>query len=287
LFGRFQRQTVDVGGSELEIVTADGPLDLAQAPLGRWASASARAVAAFYGHFPAPHVLLVLIPVRAQDQVIFGRVLPQSAPAVALLLGEHTLETSLYQDWVLVHELFHIGFPSFHDEARWLDEGSATYFEPIIRARAGHLSELEVWSAFARDMPRGLHAIEREGLEHPSQFRSVYWSGAIACLLADVAARQRSHNRRGLEDGFRAVLRAGGDATQVWSLARVSQVIDTALGAPIVREIIASHADRASHVELDRLLERLGVIRLGDGSVKLDDRAELAPVRHAITFGGT
>jgi hypothetical protein len=70
-------------------------------------------------------------------------------------------------------------------------------------------------------------------------------------------------------------------------LARVSQVIDTALGAPIVREIIASHADRASHVELDRLLERLGVIRLGDGSVKLDDRAELAPVRHAITFGGT
>jgi hypothetical protein len=271
----------------LEIVTADGPLDLAQAPLGRWAVASARAVAAFYGRFPAARALLLLIPVSGRDQVIFGRLLPQSAPGVALLLGEHTLETSLYQDWVLVHELFHIGFPSFHDEAKWLDEGSATYFEPIIRARAGYLSELDVWSAFARDMPRGLQAIEREGLEHPSQFRSIYWSGAIACLLADVAARQRSHNRIGLEDGFRAVLQAGGDATQVWSLARVSQVIDAALGAPILQGIIAEHADRAGPVQLDRLLARLGVTRLEDGSVRLDDHAELAPLRHAITFGGT
>jgi hypothetical protein len=285
IFGHFQRQAVAVGASTLEVVTADGRLDLGPAPTARWVSASARAVAQFYGRFPAPHALVLLLPVPDRKQVLFGKVLPQSAPGVAVLVGEHTPEPELYRDWILVHELFHIGFPSFHDEAKWLDEGSATYFEPLIRARAGYLTELEVWRDFARDMPQGLRAIEQEGLEHPSDYRSIYWGGAIACLLADVAARQRSGGTRGLQAGFRAVLEAGGNATQVWSLTQVSEVIDRALGAPVLREIIATHADRGQPVELPALLRRLGVVRHADGNVTLDDQAELAAIRHAITFG--
>ncbi len=239
----------------------------------------------FYGASPAQHTFVLLIPVPEHAQVLFGKVLPQSAPGVAVLVGEHASEHALYDDWILVHELFHIGFPSFHDEAKWLDEGSATYFEPIIRARAGRLSELEVWSAFARDMPQGLSAFEHEGLEHPRHFRALYWGGAIACLVADVAARERSRGVRGLEDGFRAVLRAGGDATHVWSLAQVREVIDGALGAPILAEIIAQHANAGSPFDLAALFARLGVMQHADGSFSLDDHAELAALRHAITYG--
>jgi predicted metalloprotease with PDZ domain len=133
-------------------------------------------------------------------------------------------------------------------------------------------------------MPRGLPAIEHEGLEHPSDFRAIYWGGAIACLMADVAARQRSHDALGLEDGFRAVLAAGGNAAQVWSLTQVESVIDATLGAPIVREIAEKHANRAEPIDLPVLLERLGVHSAPTG-ITLDDRAELAHVRRAITFG--
>ena len=286
IFGHFARTRVRVAQSELEVVTADAPLDLAPALTERWVTASAAAVGQFYGHFPAPHALVLLLPVPARSAVVFGKVLPQSAPGVALLLGAHTPEPALYQDWILVHELFHIGFPSFHDEAKWLDEGSATYFEPIIRARAGYLTELEVWHDFARDMPQGLPAIEQEGLEHPRNFRAVYWGGAIACLLADVAARQHSHGAVGLETGFRAVLAAGGNATRVWSLAQVTRVLDQALGAPILQEIVNKHANAAQPVHLPELFARLGVMRGADGSVTLDDHAELAAMRHAIIFGG-
>ncbi len=285
IFGHFARRRVQVLGSELEVVTADSPLDLAPAVIQRWVTASAAAVGQFYGHFPAPHALVLLLPVAKRSTVVFGKVLPQSAPGVALLVGAHTAEPALYQDWILVHELFHIGFPSFHDEAKWLDEGSATYFEPIIRARAGYLTELQVWHDFARDMPQGLRAIEQEGLEHPSNFRAIYWGGAIACLLADIAARQRSQGAVGLENGFRAVLAAGGNATQVWSLAQVTRIIDEALGAPILQAIVSQHANTARPVGLPALFAKLGVIQNSDGSVTLDDHAELAAIRHAVTFG--
>jgi hypothetical protein len=284
IFGHFTKDSVAVGDSTIELVTADGALDESRAVYRRWVSDSAAAVSRFYGHFPSKTALVLLMPVPARKEIVFGKVLPQSAPGVAVLVGEHSSKADLYGDWILVHELFHLGFPSFHDEAKWLDEGSATYFEPIIRARAGYLTELEVWTEFARDMPRGLPAIEHEGLEHPSDFRAIYWGGAIACLMADVAARQRSHDALGLEDGFRAVLAAGGNAAQVWSLTQVESVIDATLGAPIVREIAEKHANRAEPIDLPVLLERLGVHSAPTG-ITLDDRAELAHVRRAITFG--
>lgn len=285
IFGQFERAALEVDEYNVQLVTADGALDLPSAALQRWVAHGARAVADFYGHFPAPNTLLMLLPVPERQEVMFGKVLPQSSPGVALLLGQHTTEPGLYRDWILIHELFHLGFPSFHDEAKWLDEGSATYFEPLIRARIGDLTELAVWTQFAHYMPQGLRAIEHEGLEQPSDVRAIYWGGAIACLLADVAARRRSHGALGLQDGFRAVLDAGGNASQVWSLAQVTAIIDRTLGAPILRQIIEKHAFAGSPVELPQLLAQLGVIQTPDGSITLDDHAELSAIRHAITFG--
>ena len=285
VFGRFKRGAVKLAGADVQIVTANGALDLPTAAVQRWVGHAARAVADFYGHFPAPNTLVLLLPVPEREGVVFGKVLPQSSPGIALLLGQHAREPALYQDWILVHELFHIGFPSFYNEAKWLDEGSATYFEPLIRARTGDLTELEVWTQFAHDMPRGLHAIEHEGLEHPSDFRAVYWGGAIACLLADVAGRRASHGALGLQDAFRAVLAAGGNASRVWSLAQVTAIIDRTLGAPILQDLIARHALTGSPVNLPQLFTQLGVSQSPNGSVTLDDHAELAAIRHAITYG--
>ena len=285
IFGRFMHSTLHVNNGTVELATADGALDVTAGAVQRWVSASARAVSQFYGVFPTPHALVLLLPRPNRAEVLFGKVLPQSSPGVALLLGENTTEPALYRDWILVHELFHIGFPSFQGEAKWLDEGSATYFEPIIRARAGYLTELEVWTEFARDMPQGLRAIEQDGLEHANDFRAIYWGGAIACLLADVAARQRSGNAIGLEAGFRALLSAGGNATQVWSLLDVTRVIDTALGSPILADIEQKYAQSGEPVALPALLARLGVVQRADGTVTLADHADLAPTRHAITFG--
>jgi predicted metalloprotease with PDZ domain len=51
----------------------------------------------------------------------------------------------LRADWVLAHELFHLGVPSMPGGA-WLDEGLATYYEPVLRTRAGLVSEMATWT---------------------------------------------------------------------------------------------------------------------------------------------
>ncbi len=73
----------------------------------------------------------------------------------------------------------------------------ATYFEPIIRARAGWIDEQAVWDEFMRSMPQGLPAVGRIGLEKGESYRDIYWGGAIYCLLADLEIREKTGGRSG------------------------------------------------------------------------------------------
>ena len=208
--------------------------------------------------------------------------MPESEPGIALLLGQHASRKALYSDWILVHELFHLGVPSFYGEGKWLDEGLATYYEPIIRVRAGLYTEVELWDELEKSLPQGLPAFTELGLEQARDFRGVYWGGALACLAADVQARQRRLDV-GLEVGLRALRNAGGIASEVWSLADVIATVDGALGQPTLGPIAAQHGERGSPFDLGQLLGELGVTRGVDGRITLSDAAPLAAVRRAIT----
>jgi hypothetical protein len=281
-FGKLQQRTLEVGSSTLELSHLDGALDRSTSDVGEWVATSARAVADFYGTFPVARASVTVIPVPRRDEVVFGKVLPESEPGIALLLGEHTSRKALYSDWILVHELFHLGFPSFYDEGKWLDEGLATYYEPIIRVRAGLYTETELWSELEENLPQGLPAYTELGLEQARDFRGVYWGGALACLEADVRARKRRTNV-GLEVGLRALRDAGGTASEVWSLADAMAIIDRALGEPTLAPIAEQHGSRGSEFDLAALLGQLGVTRDAQGNIRLSDTAPLAAVRRAIT----
>ena len=40
---------------------------------------------------------------------------------------------------MLTHEMVHLAFPSVDDKHHWIEEGIATYVEPIARIQAGNL----------------------------------------------------------------------------------------------------------------------------------------------------
>lgn len=281
-FGKLERRTLRFGEGELEIAKLDGKLDHSLDDYARWVEISARAVRNFYGVFPVTRASVTLLPRRGRDGVLFGKVLPESAPGIVIVLGERASERELYGDWILIHELFHLGFPSFYREGKWLDEGTATYYEPIIRVRAGLLSEHDMWRDFARDIWQGVPAFTEYGLENASDFRGVYWGGALAVFAADVEARRRGSPERGLEVGLRALHRAGGKAHEVWSLNQAISEIDRALEAPILTHIASRHARRGSPFDLAALLRDLGVIPQKRGRILLSDSAPLAPIRKAI-----
>lgn len=280
-FGRLQQRTLDVGSSKLELSQLDGALDQSLSDVSSWIAASAAAVRDFYGTFPVPRASVTLVPIPGRDSVMFGKVLPESEPGVLLLVGQHAPREALYSDWILVHELFHLGFPSFFSEGKWLDEGLATYYEPIIRVRAGLYTEQELWSELEESLPQGLPAYTELGLEQAHDFRGVYWGGALACLEADVQARKRRLDA-GLEVGLRALRAAGGTASEVWSLDDAIAIVDEALGEPTLAPIAEQHAHHGSAFDLPGLLAALGVERSADGQLELSDQAPLAAIRRAI-----
>lgn len=281
-FGKLTQRTLDIDGAKLEVTRLDGAQDLPFDEVSQWVATSAKAVRDFYGVFPVPRASITVIPIPERDSVVFGKVLPESEPGVALLLGQRVARQALYSDWILVHELYHLGFPSFFGEGKWLDEGLATYYEPIIRARAGLYTETELWDEMESSMPQGLPAFSELGLEKADDFRGVYWGGAIACLLADVTARQRNVSQ-GLEVGLRALRAAGGNACEVWSLSEAIGAVDHALGAPTLAPIAEAHAQHGTAFDLGALFRDLGVSRDAQGRIQLSDSAPLAAVRRAIT----
>ncbi len=270
--------------STVEVARLRRPIDAPDGAVLDWIQDSANAVATFWHGFPVPHAMVTLIPVRDRDRVVFGKVLPAGGPGVVIMLGEHAQADELHRDWVLVHELFHLGFPSFFREGKWLDEGLATYYEPIIRARAGWISEEALWLELADNVGKGMDAVTNGGLDDAQDFSGIYWGGALVALLADIETRRRSDGARGLEDGLRAVLARGGSAPHVWGLEETIAFIDEALGANTLGSLSARHAKRGSPLDLEGLLARLGIRRLSKG-IELVDDAPWSMVRKSIITG--
>ena len=263
----------------------DGKLDLGVDVLERWVADAARGVASFYERPPEPRTLVVLVPVPDKHGVPFGKMLPESGPGVIVFIGEHTAAAELHADWVLVHELFHAGTPSYLGEGKWYDEGLATYFEPLIRTRLGWRTEADLWAEFLRDMPRGLDALTRRGLASPVGYSDIYWGGGLLCLLADLEMRRTTSGAKGLEDGVRAVLAAGGYSSEVWTLARATEVTDAALGTPLLARLQREHLEHGSPVDLDAVFRELGVSIGKNGGIALDARPPAAALRHALVYG--
>ncbi len=267
--------------ARLQLVTLDGRLELPADRLVAWVDDTAAAIARFWHGFPVDRLLLVAAPQPGRSGVPYGRVIAGGGATMMIQLGEHATEAELREDWVLIHEFVHLGSP-FVARSPWMTEGLATYFEPIIRLRAGRRSAESLWAEFARDMPRGRAAIETEGLAYSR--RGIYWGGAILMLLADLEMRGRSQGLRGLEDCLRAILRDGGNATQVVSADRMIDACDRADGADTMHRLARRYAWSKGRVDLDDIWRRLGVV-VENGGVRLDDGAPAAWLRRAIESG--
>jgi hypothetical protein len=205
-------------------------------------------------------------------------------PRITISLGRDATVASLADDWLLTHEMIHLALPSLADRHHWLEEGLATYVEPIARARAGILTPERAWADLVEGLPQGQPEAGDRGLDHTPTWGRTYWGGALFCLRADVAIRQRTDNQRGLEHALRAILAAGGSIDRDWQIERVIEVGDTAVGVPVLRELYEEMGSNPVVVDLELLWRQLGIRRHGN-VVTFDDNAPLAEIRNAIMSG--
>lgn len=292
-FGPMRHYRVDVGGNagpanaRVDVaVVGKQKYGMTDDNIREWIDEAAQVVTPLFGRFPVDRTTLFLVPAKGEEEVVFGKVLSLAGASVVLVVGDRMQAAARHHDWVLVHELFHLGFPTFRGEGRWLGEGLATYYEPILRARAGWTTEPEVYRQFARNMPRGIPSRGSSGgLAQRDDLDSIYWGGALFCFAADVRIREETRGKHSLDDVIRAALARGGDATKVWTVAEVVHLGDQVTGTTVLSEMYDRYAARGERIDLDGLFASLGIDREGS-TVGLDERRPLAWVRRQIIGRG-
>jgi hypothetical protein len=270
-----------IGNARIDIMIEGGTLRMPAKDLFLWVKSAAESATAYYGRFPVPQVLIRIALFEGRG-VRNGMTFGDRGGRITIRLGNETVPAELASDWMLTHEMVHLAFPSVDEDHHWIEEGIATYVEPIARIQAGHLKAEQMWLDLVRDMPQGLPEVGDRGLDHTHTWGRTYWGGALFCLLADVEIRRQTSNARGLEHALRGILDDGGDIRKDWSLEDALRAGDRAVGVNVLHPLYTRMKDKPVTVDLDSLWTQLGV-RSDGASVRFDDNATLAPIRRAIT----
>lgn len=275
----------EVGGVSVEVARVEGPLLVDDQGIERWLSAAVSAVSGLYGEFPAPRIQFVLVPSGpGSSPVAFGMVRRGGGASVLLLPHATATEEQLTRDWTAVHEATHLATPRMHAEDAWLSEGFATYYQEVLRMRAGLQSPQEGWARVVDGFRRGeivgtgrTLREEARDMRETRAFRRVYWQGTAFHLELDVALRRSG---RSLDESVgRAQERWNEQA--VWSGDECYGVLDRSNGGAVAAPLMDRYAAMTNFPDLADLLTELGIEEDGD-VVRLNDQAPLAAIRRAI-----
>ena len=144
-------------------------------------SPAAFAVTTYFGRFPFDRARIVIIPVPGKAGVMQGTTgdMSRFQGFTRIHIGEHTTTAELADDWTMTHEITHMGFPSMPGDQHWIEEGLATYIEPISRVDTGDLTATQIWDDMMHDMHKGEPAADDLGLDDTHTWGRTYWGGAM------------------------------------------------------------------------------------------------------------
>jgi hypothetical protein len=272
-------ELVTLGGGTVEVSIGPAEPSVPRTALLSWVKRCAVAVSSYFGRFPVDRVRLNVITGN-RGRIGRGMTWGGRRPAIRVFVGRDTVEADFEADWLLTHEMTHLAYPDMAEEHHWIEEGLATYVEPVARARIGWIQPTEVWGGLAEGLPKGLS--RGQGLDGTQSWGRTYWGGALFWFLAELGIREKTDNRKGLPDALRGLQKAGGSIRVHWPIDRALEAADEATGTRVLRDLYAKMGPSAMDVDLDAIWKRLG-IRMNPGTVTFDDKAPLARIRRTIT----
>jgi hypothetical protein len=249
-------------------------------------------VADLYGRFPSQRVTVLVQPTPARrPPVLFGQAMRAGGGLVHLLLAAAAPDEELPGEWVAVHEMTHLGMPWTYDSEAWLQEGFVTYYQEVLRARAGFLTEQQAWQNIHDGFGRGRLRGGDDALAHESatmaethNYWRVYWAGAAVALLLDVELRRRWPGERSLDDVMRFLDRRFGMRAPQRGVDML-RAVDAWLGQPLCSVVAETCLARSSFPDVSRAYAALG-LDVVDGLIVLRDDAPQAADRARIMRPG-
>ncbi len=271
-------ERLEIAGGVIDLQITQGKWRVTHADLLAWVQSGAKAVSNYYGKYPVKHLTLT-IKTDGEGDEIHG--VTYDGRLINMTIGAKTTSADLRDDWTMTHEMFHLAFPDMGENHLWMNEGLSVYLEPVARARIGILSPEEYWKELVEGLPKGLPESGDRGLDRTHTWGRTYWGGSLFWFLADLRIREETQNRKSLDDATRAILAAGGDGSQEWSVDKMARMCDQVTGTQVVTKLYAEMATAPVTVDLGAIWRRLGV-RYRDGVVTFDDKAPSASIRQGM-----
>ena len=290
-FGRFTEQQIDVPGARLRVAVLEGTPPVDPELVRQWLTRAAMAVTTLYGTFPVAHVQLLVIPgARGNGPVPWAYVLRGGAPAAHFFINQRRPATEFMTDWTAVHELSHLLLPYIRPEDAWLSEGTASYYQNVLRARSGMIGGGEAWqglyTAFRRSMkslPHVTLADATERMYRNGAYMRVYWEGAAIMLLADQRLRSRTNGGQSLDSALRQLRECCLSPEIGWQASDVFAKLDQLTGTTVLRELYDAYVGAEGFPDLADAYASLGLRVQADGeTIELQDDAPERGVRDAI-----
>jgi hypothetical protein len=279
------QRVLQIGGGQIQIDIHQDKSILQTEDVVTWVQRAATAVTVYYGTFPVKRARVTVVQNEHDGQDIHGTTWGDVDGVQGLSrmqLDGGVTKRELDGDWTMTHELVHMALASLPDESHWLEEGLATYVEPIARAQVGQMPAEEVWLGMVQGMPNGEPQPRDQGLAQTHTWGRTYWGGAMFCLIADVKIREATQNRKGLQDALRAIAAFGATIDTEWSPKRVLSLGDKATGTTVLSDMYNAWKDHPVSIDLNQLWLELGV-RVGPHGIAFDSQAPFASIREAIT----
>lgn len=288
--GAFARRVRELAGCTTEILSFDGALACSPDGVDRWLGAAMGADALLFGgRYPRRRLLVGIEPVRpSSDPVPFGSAWSGGGPHAFLQVAANCADADFHDDWTATHELLHAALPHVKIEDAWCGEGFVTYYQEVLRARAGMQTPAEAWAALHDGFRRGRRAESPRSIADDSAhmherhlYWRVYWAGAALALRLDVEARRASGGATSLDDALRALpAHPAADRRSLSGREVVAELARRVPSAP-VEALTTAILTSSGFPDLAAAYRDLGLVEDGD-RLRFDPRAPLAAVRDAI-----
>jgi hypothetical protein len=247
-----------------------------QLELQQWIKEPAQAVAGVIGQFPQRHTQVLIIDAGARSSpVIWAHVVRGGGMAVEFFIDPSRPLEDFRQDWTATHEFSHLLLPYVSSQDRWLSEGLASYYQNILRARDGRLSEAQAWEKLLGGFRRGENDKRRGGT------MSTYWRGASILLQVDAELRAASGGKQSLDSALAQLYQCCHDLGRRWLAFELFEKLDELTGRSVFGEAYARHGWNDEFPDPQPTLEKLGV-ESRQGILSLNDHAPWSHVRQLI-----
>ena len=292
-FGRFAETEVEVAGSPLRISVLDGSPPVDVEAMTDWVADAAGMVGGLYGRFPFPRAQVLVLPNgRAREPTPWAFVVRGGGPGVHFVINQRRDLQEFYDDWTAAHEFSHLYLPLVNSSDAWLSEGLATYYQNVVRARAGRLTSQQAWSELHAGFVRGRSQAQNVTLSEATRrmyrsrfFMRVYWSGTAIVMLADIRLRRISNGTQSLDTVLAEFNERGMETERKWSASELFARFDELTGTTVFTDLLDEHVESTAFPDLSGTYRELGLVVNGRRSVRLENDAPLVGLRDAIMSG--